>query len=70
MDDKHQLVWANDFNSRRIFSIDMRTGNPTEYFMPYPYEMRDLATDESAERPTVWIPSYRPPSQMVRVQLR
>jgi hypothetical protein len=70
VDDKHQLVWANDFNSRRIFSIDMRTGNPTEYFMPYPYEMRDLATDESAERPTVWIPSYRPPSQVVRVQLR
>ncbi len=70
VDDKNQIVWANDFNSRRIFSIDMTTGNPTEYFMPYPYEMRDLATDESAERPTVWIPSYRPPSQMVRVQLR
>lgn len=70
VDDKNQIVWANDFNSGRIFSIDMRTGNSTEYFMPHPYEIRDLATDEEAERPTVWIPSYRPPSQMVRVQLR
>ena len=70
VDDKHQIVWTNDFNSRRIYSIDMRTGDSTEYFMPYPYEIRDLMTDESAERPTVWIPSYRPPSQMVRVQLR
>jgi streptogramin lyase len=70
VDDKHQLVWANDFNSSRIFSIDMKTGQSTEYFMPYPYEVRDMMTDESAPRPTMWIPSYRPPSQMVRVQLR
>jgi streptogramin lyase len=70
VDDKHQLVWTNDFNSGRIFSIDMKTGRSTEYFMPHPYELRDLETDESAERPTVWIPSYRPPSQIVRVQLR
>jgi streptogramin lyase len=70
VDDKHQLVWANDFNSGRIFSIDMRTGNSTEYFMPHPYEIRDMMTDESAARPTMWIPSYRPPAQIVRVQLR
>ena len=70
VDDKHQIVWTNDFNSRRFFSIDMKTGNSTEYFLPGPYEARDLATDESTERPTLWIPSYRPPSQMVRVQLR
>ena len=70
VDDKHQLVWANDFNSRRIFSIDMKTGQSTEHFMPGPYELRDMATDETAERPTMWIPSYRPPSQIVRVQLR
>jgi streptogramin lyase len=70
VDDKHQLVWANDFNSGRLFSIDMKTGQSTEHFMPRPYELRDLETDESAERPTVWIPSYRPPSQIVRVQLR
>ena len=70
VDDKNQIVWANDFNSGRIFSIDMKTGNSTEHFMPHPYEIRDLMTDESAERPTVWIPSYRPPAQMVRVQLR
>ncbi|MGH9784476.1 MAG: carboxypeptidase regulatory-like domain-containing protein [Terriglobia bacterium] len=70
VDDKNQIVWANDFNSGRIFSIDMKTGQSTEHFMPRPYELRDLATDESAERPTVWIPSYRPPSMVVRVQLR
>jgi len=70
VDDKNQMVWANDFNSRRIFSIDMKSGQSTEYFLPGPYEIRDLMTDESAARPTVWIPSYRPPSQIVRVQLR
>jgi streptogramin lyase len=70
VDDKHQIVWANDFNSARLFSIDMKTGQSTEHFMPYPYEIRDLMTDEAAERPTVWIPSYRPPAQIVRVQLR
>ena len=70
VDDKNQIVWTNDFNSGRIFSIDMKTGQSTEYFMPSPYEVRDLATDETADRPTMWIPSYRPPSQMVRVQLR
>ena len=70
VDDKNQLVWANDFNSGRLFSIDMKTGQSTEHFMPRPYELRDLETDESAERPTVWIPSYRPPSMVVRVQLR
>jgi len=70
VDDKNQIVWANDFNSGRIFSIDMKTGNSTEHFMPRPYEIRDLMTDESAPRPTMWIPSYRPPAQIVRVQLR
>jgi streptogramin lyase len=70
VDDKHQIVWANDFNSARIFSIDMKTGNSTEYFMPHPYEIRDMMTDEAAPRPTMWIPSYRPPAQIVRVQLR
>jgi streptogramin lyase len=70
VDDKNQIVWANDFNSSRIFSIDMRTGRSTEHFMPGPYEVRDMATDETAARPTMWIPSYRPPAQIVRVQLR
>ena len=70
MDDKNQLVWANDFSSGRLFSIDMKTGQSTEHFMPRPYELRDMATDETAERPTMWIQSYRPPSQIVRVQLR
>jgi len=70
VDDKHQIVWANDFNSARIFSLDMRTGQSTEHLMPYPYEVRDMMTDESAARPTMWIPSYRPPAQIVRVQLR
>ena len=61
---------ANDFDSSRIYSFDMKTGQPTEYFMPAPYEVRDLATDETAARPTMWIPAYRPPSKMVKVQIR
>ena len=70
VDDKHQLVWTNDFNNGRIYRLDIKTGEPTEYLMPAPYEVRDLTVDESADRPTVWIPVYRPPSRMVKVQIR
>lgn len=63
-------VWTNDFNTGRIYGVDMKTGEPTEYLMPAPYEVRDLTVDESAARPTVWIPVYRPPSRMVKVQVR
>ena len=35
-----------------------------------PYKVRDLTVDESADRPTVWIPVYRPPSRMVKVHVR
>ena len=68
MDDKNQFVWANDFNSDRIYKVDIRTGEPTEYMMPMRFEIRDLTADESAPRPTVWIPAYRPPSKMVKIQ--
>jgi streptogramin lyase len=70
VDDKNQFVWTNDFNTGRIYRIDIKTGEPTEYLMPAPYEIRDLTVDESADRPTVWIPVYRPPSRMVKVQVR
>jgi virginiamycin B lyase len=70
VDDKNQVVWTNDFNTGRIYRLDIKTGEPTEYLMPAPYEVRDLTVDESAERPTVWIPVYRPPSRMVKVQVR
>jgi streptogramin lyase len=70
VDDKNQVVWTNDFNSGRIYRVDIRTGESTEYLMPSPYEVRDLTVDESADRPTVWIPVYRPPSRMVKVQVR
>jgi virginiamycin B lyase len=69
VDNKNQLVWTNDFNSSRIYRLEMKTGKSTEYFMPLPYEVRDLTVDESAERPTVWIPAYRPPSKVVKVQV-
>jgi streptogramin lyase len=69
VDDKNQIVWANDFNSNRLFRFDMKTERTTEYFMPLPYEIRDLTVETNAERPTVWIPSYRPPSKLVKVQL-
>jgi virginiamycin B lyase len=68
VDDKNQLVWTNDFNSSRIYRIEMKTGQATEFFMPAPYEVRDLTVDRSATRPTVWIPAYRPPSRIVKVQ--
>jgi streptogramin lyase len=68
VDDKNQTVWTNDFNSSRIYRVDMKTGQSTEFFMPAPYEVRDLTVDKTASRPTLWIPAYRPPSRMVRVQ--
>jgi hypothetical protein len=37
--------------------------------MPLPYEIRDLTVDESASRPTVWFPAYRPPSKIVKVEM-
>lgn len=69
VDDKNQIVWTNDFNSSRIYRLDMKTGEPTEFLMPASYEVRDLTVDEVADRPTVWIPVYRPPARMVKVQV-
>jgi streptogramin lyase len=69
VDDKNQTVWTNDFNSGRIYRLDARTGASTEYLMPEPYEIRDLTVDETAARPTVWIPVYRPPAKMVKVEV-
>ncbi len=70
VDEKNQIVWTSDFNSSRIYRFVMNTEKITEFFMPHPYEVRDLTVDEFADRPTVWIPDYRPPSKMVKVQLR
>lgn len=69
VDDKNQVVWTNDFNSSRVYRLDIRTGASTEYVMPGPYEIRDLTVDENAARPTVWIPVYRPPAKMVKVEV-
>ncbi len=69
VDDKNQIVWTTDFNSSRIYRLDMKTAESTEFFMPDPYEVRDLTVDKTAGRPTLWIPAYRPPSRMVKVQL-
>jgi virginiamycin B lyase len=70
VDDKNQIVWTNDFNSSRIYRLEMKTGQSTEFFMPAPYEVRDLTVDKTADRPTLWIPVYRPPSRIAKVQLR
>ena len=70
VDDKNQIVWTTDFNSSRIYRLDMKTAESTEFFMPAPYEVRDLTVDKTASRPTLWIPAYRPPSRMVKVQVR
>ena len=69
VDDKNQIVWTTDFNSSRLYRLDMKTAESTEFFMPAPYEVRDLTVDKTAGRPTLWIPAYRPPSRMVKVQL-
>jgi len=69
VDDKNQIVWTTDFHSSRIYKVDIRTGQSTEYYMPLPYEVRDLTAEETAPRPTVWIPAYRPPSKLVKIEL-
>ena len=69
-DSKNQIVWTNDFNSTRLYRIDMNTGQSTEFMTPSNYEMRDLKVDTAAERPTVWVPAYRPPSKLVKMQVR
>ena len=69
VDDKNQIVWASDFNSGRLFRFDIKTERTTELSMPLPYEVRDLTVDKTTERPTVWVPAYRPPSKLVKVQM-
>jgi len=70
VDDKNQIVWTNDFSSSRLYRIDMNTGQSIEYMTPSEYEIRDLKVDTSATRPTVWVPAYRPPSKLVKIQVR
>jgi streptogramin lyase len=69
-DDKNQIVWTHDFSSSRLYRVDMNTGQSTEYMTPSNYEVRDLKVDTAAERPTVWVPAYRPPSKLVKIQVR
>ena len=69
-DDKNQIVWTHDFSSSRVFKVDMNTGHSTEYMTPSNYEVRDLKVDTAAERPTVWVPAYRPPSKLVKIVVR
>ncbi len=70
VDNKHQIVWTNDFSSSRLYRIDMNTGQSTEYMTPSNYELRDLKVEVGAERPTVWLPAYRAPAKLVKVQIR
>jgi streptogramin lyase len=69
-DDKNQIVWTHDFSSSRLYRIDMNTGQSTEFMTPSNYEVRDLKVDTAAARPTVWVPAYRPPSKLVKIELR
>jgi streptogramin lyase len=70
VDDKNQIVWTHDFSSGRLYRIDTNTGQSTEYMTPSNYEVRDLKVDTNAPRPTVWVPAYRPPSKLVKIQVR
>jgi streptogramin lyase len=69
-DDKNQIVWTHDFSSGRLYRVDMNTGQSTEFMTPSDYEVRDLKVDTAAARPTVWVPAYRPPSKLVKIQVR
>ena len=69
-DDKNHIVWTHDFSSTRLYRIDMNTGQSTEYMTPSNYEVRDLKVDTAAPRPTVWVPAYRPPSKLVKIEVR
>ncbi len=69
-DDKNQIVWTHDFSSGRMYKVDMNTGKSTEYMTPSNYEVRDLKVEVGAPRPTVWVPAYRPPSKLVKIQVR
>jgi streptogramin lyase len=70
VDDKNQVVWTNDFSSSRLYRIDINSGKSTEYMTPSNYEVRDLKVDKNAPRPTVWVPAYRPPSKLAKIQVR
>jgi streptogramin lyase len=69
-DDKNQIVWTHDFSSGRLYRVDMNTGRSTEFMTPSNYEVRDLKVDPTAPRPTVWVPAYRPPSKLVKIEVR
>jgi len=70
VDDNNHIVWTNDFSSSRIYKIDTITGKSIEYMTPSNYEIRDFKVEVGAAHPTVWIPAYRPPSKLVKVQVR
>jgi virginiamycin B lyase len=70
VDDRNQVVWTTDFNSSRIYRFDIKTEKMTEYMMPSNYEVRHLKVDPSAPRLTVWLPAYRPPSKLVKIEVR
>jgi streptogramin lyase len=69
-DDKNQIVWTHDFSSGRLYQIDMNSGQSTEFMTPSNYEVRNLKVETAAARPTVWIPAYRPPSKLVKIEVR
>jgi virginiamycin B lyase len=70
VDSKNKIVWTNDFSSSRLFRINTESGQSTEYLTPSNYEVRDLKVDTAASRPTVWVPAYRPPSKLVKIEMR
>jgi streptogramin lyase len=70
VDDKNEIVWTHDFSSGRLYRIDINTGKSTEYLTPANYEVRQLMVEKGTPRPTVWVPAYRPPSRLVKIQVR
>src|SRR5436305_8503825 len=69
-DSKNHIVWTHDFSANRVYRIDMDSGQSTEFMTPTNYEVRYLKVETAAERPTVWIPNYRPPSMLAKIVVR
>ena len=69
VDDKNGKVWVSDFDSDFIYLFDMKTEKFTTYLLPEKnVRIRFMTTDSTASTPTVWIPNFTPPGQVIKLQ--
>jgi virginiamycin B lyase len=71
VDDKHGKVWVSDFSSDFIYLFDIKTEKFTTYLLPHHnVRIRFMAVDAAASVPTVWIPNFTPPGQIIKLEAR